>query len=306
MQNWRKLGRIFEVNKNNDWMWSHAAVPFVASINGNIVKVFFNSRNVDNESSIGAIDFDINTLQTFNLSSKPILSKGALGGFDDSGVMGCCSVNIGDIVRIYYIGWNLGVTVPYRNSIGVAESRDNGKTYTKPFQGPIIDRNKNEPYFVASSCVLFDEGIYKIWYLSCTEWFKSNDISIHKYHIKYAESVDGIDWDRKGTVAVDYSDSFEYAISVPRVIREKDIYKMWFCSRATKDEPKYRIRYAESMDGVSWIRKDSEINLDLSESDWDSEMICYPYIFDHKGKRYMLYNGNGYGKTGFGLAIMEE
>ena len=102
----------------------------------------------------------------------------------------------------------MGVTVPFRNSIGVAESRDNGKTYTKPFQGPIIDRNKNEPYFVASSCVLFDEGIYKIWYLSCTEWFKSNDISIHKYHIKYAESVDGIDWDRKGTVAVDYADIY--------------------------------------------------------------------------------------------------
>ena len=44
--------------------------------------------------------------------------------------------------------------------------------------------------------------------------------------------------------------------------------------------------------------------IDVSNDGWDSEMICYPYVFDHKGKRYMLYNGNDYGKKGFGLAIL--
>ncbi len=39
---------------------------------------------------------------------------------------------------------------------------------------------------------------------------------------------------------------------------------------------------------------------------WDSEMIDYPFDFDHKGHRYMLYNGNGYGKTGFWLAVLEK
>jgi len=34
--------------------------------------------------------------------------------------------------------------------------------------------------------------------------------------------------------------------------------------------------------------------------------ICYPYVFDHAGSRYMLYNGNGYGRTGFGIAILER
>jgi len=35
-------------------------------------------------------------------------------------------------------------------------------------------------------------------------------------------------------------------------------------------------------------------------------MIEYPYVFYHKEKRYMLYNGNGFGKTGFGLAVFSE
>jgi hypothetical protein len=128
---------------------------------------------------------------------------------------------------------------------------------------------------------------------------------MHRYHIKYAESIDGIDWKRNGVVAIDYIDDYEYAISAPRVILEAGIYKMWFSSRATKDIDTYRIRYAESEDGINWTRKDNEVGLNVSASGWDSKMICYPFIFDNKGKRYMLYNGNDYGKTGFGLAVLE-
>lgn len=307
MQIWKKLGVIFKPEKNYDWMISHASVPLVSNIDGNLVTVFFSCRNGNKESSIGSIKFNIKTLETSDLSPRPVLSKGELGCFDDSGVMGSCIVEIGPKLRLYYIGWNLGVTVPFRNSIGIAESIDGGKTFYKPFEGPIIDRSKNEPYFTASNCVLFENGIYKIWYLSCTGWFKDkNDKVMHKYHIKYAESDDGINWKRDGKVAINYINEYEYAISVPRVINEDGIYKMWFSSRATKEIPTYRIRYAESLDGISWERKDNEVGLDVSNSGWDSEMICYPYVFDHKGKRYMLYNGNDYGKTGFGLAVLDN
>ena len=307
MQKWIKLGRVFDAPNKNSWMFSHASVPFVTSIANDIVTVFFSCRNKEQESSIGSLEFNINTLEISAISSNPILAKGDIGCFDDSGVMGCCVINTKDSVRLYYIGWNLGVTVPFRNSIGVAESFDGGKTFKKPYLGPIIDRTIHEPHFVASNCVVKDNGIYKIWYLSCTNWFTDLTGKImHRYHIKYAESTDGIDWKRNGVVAIDYIDDYEYAISVPRVIVEEGIYKMWFSSRATKDIDTYRIRYAESEDGINWTRKDNEVDLDVSESGWDSEMICYPFVFDHKGKRYMLYNGNDYGKTGFGLAILED
>jgi hypothetical protein len=35
-------------------------------------------------------------------------------------------------------------------------------------------------------------------------------------------------------------------------------------------------------------------------------MIQYPHVFDHNGERYMLYIGNEYGKTDFGLAVLDE
>lgn len=307
MQYWKKLGLIFSANNNYSWMRSHASVPFISNIDGDLITIFFSSRDEHQVSSICSLQFDIRSFTVKSLSEQPILSKGDLGCFDDSGVMGCCVIRKEECYLLYYIGWNLGVTVPFRNSIGVAQSIDGGKNFERLFKGPILDRSQNEPHFVASNCVLVDKGIYRIWYLSCTEWILDQSRNpLHKYHIKYAESEDGINWHRHGQVAIDYKDEYEYAISVPRVIRDGSKYKMWFSSRGSNDIPTYRIRYAESIDGINWLRRDEEVNLQPSDHGWDSEMICYPYIFNHKSKRYMLYNGNGYGKTGFGLAVLED
>ncbi len=68
-----------------------------------------------------------------------------------------------------------------------------------------------------------------------------------------------------------------------------------------------KIGYANSINGVDWNVFNNQQNVVYcSESGWDSEMVCYPYVFQHKDKLYMLYNGNGYGKTGIGLAVCED
>jgi hypothetical protein len=304
MQVWRKLGRVYEPNGDK----THASVPFVAEIHDDKATIMFSSRDEHQASSIFSLRLDLNTLDISDCRSDPVLRPGGLGAFDDSGVMGCCILKDQWEYKLYYIGWNLGLTVPFRNSIGLAVSEDN-HNYQRKFLGPILDRTKSEPHFCASNCVLKEGDIYKIWYLSCTEWIHMPGANPkHKYHIKYAESEDGIDWRREGIVAIDYRDEFEYAISVPRVLKDHEGYKMWFSSRGSDAEETYRVRYAESRDGITWQRKDSDVLLPVSnsKSDWDSEMICYPFVFDYKEKRYMLYNGNGYGATGFGLAILEE
>jgi hypothetical protein len=82
-------------------------------------------------------------------------------------------------------------------------------------------------------------------------------------------------------------------------------YDMWF-SYLSGTGQKYRIGYASSDDGVSWRLRLDEVGIDVSHEGWDSDMIEYPYVLDHKGVRYMLYNGNGYGASGFGVAICEN
>jgi hypothetical protein len=52
-----------------------------------------------------------------------------------------------------------------------------------------------------------------------------------------------------------------------------------------------------------WDLRLADTGIDVSDDGWDSEMIEYPFVFKHDGLRYMLYNGNGYGRSGFGLAV---
>lgn len=299
---WRKLGRIYCPTGEQDWLQSHAAVPIAEHVGGDIFKIYFSSRNRRNESFTGYLVIDINRpQQILELSAAPVLSPGGLGEFDDSGAMATWLAHSDGSKLLYYIGWNLGVTVPFRNSVGLAVSQD-GQAFKRYASGPILDRTMTEPHFVASCCVIPGEDKWRMWYLSCTDWKIRNGKPEHRYHIKYAESLDGVAWKREGIVAIDYLDETECAISRPSVIRDKDYWRMWYSHRGSE----YRIGYAESYDGRHWTRLDDHCGINVSSSGWDSEMIEYPFVFDHAGNRYMLYNGNGYGKTGFGLAVMEH
>jgi hypothetical protein len=137
-----------------------------------------------------------------------------------------------------------------------------------------------------------------MWYGSNLRWGKKQEEMAHV--IKYAESDDALHWKRDGIIALNFKDKSEYAMSRPCVLKEDGIYKMWYSYRGQS----YRIGYAESTNAIDWIRKDDEVGLGVSESGWDSEMVEYPFVLDHEGERYMFYNGNRYGKTGIGLALL--
>ena len=301
-QKWKKLGRIFCPTGEKKWLNSHASVPIAEYIEDDLFRIFFSSRDTSNRSYTGSLILDINKPQTIiDLSLTPSLSPGKLGEFDDSGAMATWLAIHNNNRYLYYIGWNLGVTVPFRNSIGLAIS-SNKTDFSKYSNGPIIDRSITEPHFCASCCVIPENDRWRMWYLSCTEWKLKNNKPTHRYHLKYAESNDGISWKRDGVVAIDYNNEKEYAISRPSVIRDKDKWRMWFSTRGTA----YKIGYAESQDGIKWKRLDDYCGISVSQKGWDSDMIEYPFVFDHKNKRFMLYNGNDYGKSGFGLAVLED
>ncbi len=295
---WEKLDFCFSIEHHvENCPYRGAAVPFAYELDNGLHRIYYTARDQFNRSHIFYMDMDIATLNIVHVHQEPILSPGELGAFDDSGTMMSWITNVGETLYLYYIGWNRGVTVPFRNSIGLAVSHD-GINFEKMFQGPIVDRSKTEPHFCASSSVLKQDGIFKMWYLSCTGWTTVQGAPRHHYHIKYAESKNGIDWVRTGRVAIDYKDEGEYAISRPCVVVENGLYKMWYSYRGEA----YRIGYAESSDGITWKRKDEEAGIDVSSDGFDSKMIEYPFVFLCGGHHYMLFNGNEFGQTGFGIA----
>jgi len=306
MQFWNFEKHLYGGLLTNGDEYVYASVPNGFFLNENILRIYFSKRDKKNASQPYFLDYDLEQKKIVFIDSDPLIPLGNIGAFDDSGIMPSCVVEFKNQVYLYYIGWNLGITVPFRNSVGIAISKDRGLTFKKLYEGPILDRTKREPYFVASSCVLIEGEKWKLWYLSCVKWKIVNGKKQHYYHIKYAESNNGIDWERNGVIAIDFKDDLEYAISVPRIIKENGIYKMWYSFRGSKEFENYTIGYAESKNGIDWIRMDNRMKFTRSGNNWDTEMICYPFVFDYKNERYMLYNGNGYGKTGFGIAKLQD
>lgn len=302
---WKKLGKIFCAEKHSDWLYSHAMIPIAEQIEGDLYRIYFSSRDKKNRGHGGYLEINMNSpTEVLHLHENPILEPGELGCFDDSGALPNSIVHLNGRKLLYYTGINLGVTVKIRNSIGLAEWNNTTSRFERCFEGPVIDRTRTQPHFVATPEVHYENNRFRAWFTSCAGWKATPSEAQHFYNLEYAESNDGITWERNGTTAIDFLDEHEYALGVPRVIKDQNTYKMWFCSRATQACPTYRIRYATSADGIKWNRQDEKVGIDVSESGWDSQMICYPFVFDHAGHRYMLYNGNGYGETGFGIAVL--
>jgi hypothetical protein len=232
------------------------------------------------------------------LDADPILDLGPLGAFDDSGVTTSCLVLSGADRFLYYTGWSRGVTVPFYLAASVAVS-SNGGPFERWSHAPLLERSAVDPFLTASPFVLVGHGRWRMWYVSATEWRHTGSGPRHYYHIRYAESDDGFVWRRDGQVCVDYATPDEHAFARPWVVHDDDAYRMWFAVRGDR----YRIALADSSDGVAWTRR-TELGLTAGAAEWESEMVEYPCIFDWNGRRFMLYNGNDYGRSGVGLAVL--
>lgn len=302
---WIKKGLIFKPEGQYDWCATHAMLPIADRLYEDVYRVYFSGRNENNQSKIGYVDIDINNPQNIlNISKEPVLDIGSLGAFDDNGVSPTCLVNYENKKYLFFMGWNKGSTVRAAEVSGLAISEDGGKNFERFSRAPIMHRTDKEPYSIlVISSILIENDKWRMWYDSADKWINSD---LPRYNIKYAESgagMKGVDWIRDGIVSVDYKQANESRVSRASVIKEDGIFKMWYCYAINGGG--YIMGYAESEDGIRFTRKDDKVGIGLSESGWDSEMICYPHVFFHKGEKYMLYCGNGYGKTGFGMAIWD-
>ena len=308
---WIKKGGIFNPERHSPGMVSHAAIPFADFRSEDSIKIYFSSRNEKGQSLPYSLEVDRNNpSRVKNVDTRPILPLGPLGTFDDSGIMPSWVITHAGKKFMYYIAWNPQVTVSYRLSIGLAVSEDGGETFEKYALGPVCDRSVDEPYFNTAPCVLFDQGKWRMWYISCTGWRLINDYPEPFYHVKYAESTDGINWNKQGIVCIDY-DQFTQAIGRPSVWVEHGRYKMIYSYRSAegyrKDKNRsYRLGYAESADGITWVRMDDKVGIERSDAGWDSEMMEYCHVYRDHDAVYLFYNGNGFGKTGIGYAVLAQ
>ena len=307
---WHKQGRIFQNEQQAPWMASHACVPTAYALDSDTIRIFYAPRNARGQSIPTFIDVAADDpSQVRYVHTAPVLELGELGTFDDGGIMPCCVVPVGEQLYLYYVGWNPSGSVPYRNAVGLAISDDQGRTFYRPNPGAVVDRNRKEPFFTASPWVMRErDDLWHMWYASGTG-FVENEIGISPlYVIKYAHSRDGIAWQRPNYTCI-LPDHDQEANARATVVKDGDLYKMWYCYRGSRDfrdgADAYRIGYAESSNAIDWQRMDARAGISYASAGWDSTMQTYPSVLDHGGRRYLFYNGNGFGRTGIGYAVWQ-
>jgi predicted GH43/DUF377 family glycosyl hydrolase len=313
---WQKKGKIFTPGEQGlDWIQRRTQVPN-ALVFDNFVRVFFSCRGkVGNDGLDVArpafVDFERKTFpnKIIRISEKPILDLGQLGTFDEFGIMPSLVVKIDSQYHLYYVGWKRLLSVPYDMAVGCATSQD-GENFSKVGDGPVLGACISEPFLqgAVAGAVVLDSRII-LFYTTGVKWLPNGDNKGEPiYKITRATTRNGIHFERDGVHCIESVIENE-AQGAPTVFHLNNRWHMYFSYRHGFDFRNalrgYRMGYAYSDDLENWVRNDSQAGITISDSGFDSEMICYPHIFELDGKILMLYCGNDFGEDGFGLAELE-
>ncbi|WP_020069839.1 glycoside hydrolase family protein [Paraburkholderia caledonica] len=237
------------------------------------------------------------------VSTQPLLDIGEPGAFDDNGLMLLSLVPVdADTVYMYYAGFELCVNVRYRIFTGLAISRDGGETFGRHSRAPILDRSDTERLFRCGNFAMKERGVFKLWYVAGSDWTEVHGKMMPVYNLRYQESADGVTWSDSGTLSMALTCDDEHGFGRPWVVKRDDGTYQMFYSIRRRSFGAYRLGYAESADGINWVRKDDEMGLDVSPDGIDSDAIMYSAVVSIGAKTYCFYNGNNFGEQGFCVA----
>jgi len=292
---WQRLGKIFEVSPELNNGGSHSAVPFAVPLGHDAYRVYFSTRDPENRSHTSSFDYSLSERRIIDMSEELLFGPGERGHFDDCGVTmsGCIS----EENKYYYMGWSLPKTVPFSNEIGLAELDENSR-FRRSSNRPVIGKCEKEPLSFGYPWVLKTDSQYMMWYDTILSW-PGNSTDDYEFVLRAAVSQNGVSWEKIYDVEFPFLPG-ERAIARPCIEYENGIFRMW----ASIDKyGKYSLCYAESKDGFLWQRCEFNWSGHETPGEWESDEQAYPFVFKSGTDRFMLYNGNSYGRTGIGLAV---
>lgn len=309
---WKKQGKIFDHNSFDlPWFTKNAMVPLPYVLDDNTLRLFVTMCDDDNIGRIGYVDVNLNNpSEIFTVSKDPVIDIGDAGTYDDNGVVTGSLFENEDGLYLFYSGYQLGKKIPYMIFSGAALSKDKGSTFIKLHKDvPMLDRIPGEKNFRCVPNIIQHGTTFKMWYhadcLQQAAWYTNEyGKALPVYSERYMESDKLLEWSGTGEPVLQFESKGEHGLSIGSIWQEDGLYKCIYSIRSVAKG--YRLGYAESIDGKSFTRKDSELNLDVTADSFDSEMMCYPKRIQINEKTYLFYSGNHYGMTGIGYAELEK
>jgi predicted GH43/DUF377 family glycosyl hydrolase len=266
------------------------------------VRVFVGMRDALGVSRVGYVDLSKDDpTKVIGVSEKPVLDIGLPGRFDENGVVPCAVVHKDGKLYLFYAGYQLPKGVRFLVFSGLAISTDNGNTFERYAEVPILERSHAEPLFRVIHTINYENGRWRVWYGGGDKFIEGKNKTLPVYNVRYFETANEYDFPATGKILLDMEGE-EYRIGRPFVFTKGGLYYMFY-GYSSQNAP-YTLGFAVSEDGTNWTRKDDELNLPHLPGDFDDQMSAYPAIIDLDGRYFLFYNGNEYGKYGFGCAEM--
>ena len=303
---WRKGGHIYVPDGSIEWAQAYAFPPTPFDVGDGRLRLYVAFCDLNTVGRLGYVDVSAEDPgEVVGVATEPLLDIGLPGFFDDNGLLPTRVLEFGDRLYLYYVGYQLGTRVRYFQFEGLAYSDDGGRSFRRASRVPILDRSDREPLHRTSAFVDRAGDRFRMWYVAGEEWVLVGGRSLPRYNLRYLESDDGVTWGPAGEVCLDFADEDEHAFGRPWVFEHDGRHKMLYSVR--RRSIGYRLGYAESSNGRTWERRDSEVGIDVSESGWDSQEIAYgAVVLREDGGAWLFYNGNERGRTGFGYAELES
>lgn len=309
----RRMGKLFDPR---DYASIEGSVGYAQSPQALVLedrlRIYFSTRVVDDSgkfvSHVAYVDLSKDLREVLGVSQHEVISQGELGCFDEHGIFPFHVMAVDDLVYAYTNGWSRRASVSVETGIGLAVSRDSGETFHRLGPGPIVTASLNEPFLVGDAFVRRYQSMFNMWYIFGKEWkcLPTDPTPERIYKIAHATSGDGINWNiGHGRQLIPDVLGPDESQALPTVIKQSGTYHMFFCFRESfnfraGEGRGYRLGYATSEDLVSWQRRDEELKFQEPFEEWDSEMQCYPHVFVSDQRVFLLYNGNQFGRCGFG------
>jgi hypothetical protein len=313
MKKWERMGCVFKAENQESWMQSHSQVPCPILLEDRIRVFFATRKKIDEsdhfESNTGFFDLDRKDLtRVINISERPVINLGNKGTFSRHGISPSHVIFEEEKINLYYGGWSRQSGTPYEIAIGLASSNDNGLSFEKFGDDPIINRSLHEPFGVNSVWVDHYEDEWRMLYSGVLAW---SNLGTPKPSAKYllfcASSTDGKKWYRSGDAILPSNP--DDCQCVPTVITCGGINHLWYSHRKGADYRRalggYTISYATSEDFSKWKPSD-RLSFTHSEKGFDSQMVCYPAVIQVDGVLFLFYCGNDFGKEGIGIARLVD
>lgn len=279
---------LLKINKHNLWMQSHCAAPLPYKISDDKMRIYFSSRDCHNKLRVASVIYSLSQNNVSHISAEPILDIGQEGFFDSNAIYPAEILKFDKKIFLYYTGRSAGINRTYYASLGLAISNDNGKSFKKYSNAPIMERSHYDPWMIGPCAIVKYNNIFVMLYTSGYMFDSSKNTS--SYDIKYATSDDGINWKRNGLVCIPLAKDVSN-IAAPSIIQLNGIFHMWFCYYQSS---RYKVGYAKSRNLRNW-------KICYNYQYFDGIEAAYPKAIVVKDNVFIFYSSGKYGADGINL-----